>query len=120
MSYEYADIRCGLIMSIKINASYIETLYSDFMEGGELKNIGDEETQTDAFWQEFSQKITNMYEKWNKQDREQEICYLFQEHLNEWKDYFEWFIQEESDEEEHYCGHLDHIYGCRCDEEEDE
>jgi len=91
------DIRCGLIMSVKINTAYVEYIYTEFENGGELKyirgdnTIGDETSHTNNFWDEFSTKYCNMFEKWEAHEHDQELYYLFNEHLEDWKDYFIWY-----------------------------
>jgi len=97
------DIRCGLIMSVKINTAYVEYIYTEFENGGELKyirgdnTIGDETSHTNNFWDEFSTKYCNMFEKWEAHEHDQELYYLFNEHLEDWKDYFIWYKEDESD-----------------------
>ncbi len=98
------DIRCGLIMSVKINTAYVEYLYKE-REGyeGELKYIGKEDYEDDttsAFWDEFSMKYNNSFEAWLRnsyQDHDEELCYLFQEHLEDWKDNFIWYKEDDED-----------------------
>jgi hypothetical protein len=116
------DIRCGLIMSVKINTAYVEHIYSEFMEGGELKyirgsnTIGDETSHTNNFWDEFSTKYCNMF-KYCMEDHDQELYYLFNEHLEDWKDYFIWYKEDE--ESDDYCKHSILKQFCRkCDEED--
>jgi len=100
------DIRCGLIMKVQINTDYVEYLYGEWEEYGELRyirgsnTIGDENSHTTNFWDDFSMKYCNMFEKWSKEDHDQELCYLFQEHLEDWKDYFTWYKEEDSEEED--------------------
>ena len=105
-----ADIRCGLIMKVQINTCYVEHLFNEWKEDsyGELKYIrgsdtmGDETSHTTNFWDDFSNKYCNMFEKWSKEEHDDELCYLFQEHLEDWNDYFSWYeyVEDESSEEE--------------------
>jgi len=98
-----ADIRCGLVMKVQINTAYVEYCYCEY-NWGELKYIrgsntmGDETSHTTNFWDEFSMKYCNMYDRWSKEDHNQELIYLFQEHLEDWKDYFIWDEGEDEDE----------------------
>tara|TARA_R100001086_G_scaffold113263_1_gene57775 strand:+ start:635 stop:994 length:360 start_codon:yes stop_codon:yes gene_type:complete len=95
------DIRCGLIQKVQINTCYVCYTYD---EGGDLKYIRgsdtmfDEKTHLNNFWTEFSMKYCNMFEKWSKEDHDQELCYLFNDHLHDWKDYFVW-VNLDSEEE---------------------
>lgn len=112
-NYNNVDIRCGLLMSVRVNCNYIITLYQDYNSEGsyEFTYIGNpkyEEQSTEAFWDEYNTMIANVLaepHKYREGEMEQELIYRFEECLENWKTNFTMENQEietedESEEEE--------------------
>jgi len=101
-NYNNNDTRCGLLMTVRVNCNYIMSLYSDWdCKGGELTYLGEdkyEEKTLEVFWEEYNKKATYCIEK--NGNNEEELMYLFEEHIEDWKDKFEWKLEEEEEEEE--------------------
>tara|TARA_R110001599_G_scaffold280813_2_gene482209 strand:+ start:1742 stop:2266 length:525 start_codon:yes stop_codon:yes gene_type:complete len=91
------DIRQGLVAELRVNCNAIEQMYIDGNEKeGELEWLCDDIIK-EEFWKEFNHSITP-----EMLLEEEELMYLFQEHLEDWKKYV---IYKEYEEEDH----------CECD-----
>tara|TARA_R110002012_G_scaffold206965_2_gene376949 strand:+ start:494 stop:1096 length:603 start_codon:yes stop_codon:yes gene_type:complete len=99
-NYNNNDLRCGMLMSVRVNCNYITSLYADWdCKGGELDFIGEEKYEAkcyEAFWENYNKKATYYFE--NNKHREEQLIYLFEEHLEDWKDNFVWKLEEEEEE----------------------
>ena len=116
-NYNNCDIRCGMLMSVRVNCNYITYSYAEQQEGGELEYIGKEgleEKQLENFWSNYNMKATNTIEKCGI--NMEELIYLFEEHIEDWKDIFEWRMEEEeeSEEEEEEEEEEKPICECKC------
>ena len=122
-NYNNNDMRCGLLMEVRVNCNYIEQLYCDYNSEGswELTFIGgdndDEEEIMEAFWGEYNKMIVSVLEEPHKYREEnggmeQELIYRFEECLNNWKNFIimKDLNEEEEEEEEEFME-----YCCECD-----
>ena len=109
------DIRQGLVAELRVNCNAIEQMYIDGNEKeGELEWLCDDIIK-EEFWKEFNHSVTP-----EMLLEEEELMYLFQEHLEDWKKYVIYKEYEEEKEEEEsvspvgVCslGHKDGEYGC--------
>ena len=100
-NYNNNDIRCGMLMTVNVNCNYITYSYAEQQEGGELEYIGKEglkEKQLENFWSNYNMKATNTIEKWGMNT--EELIYLFEEHIEDWKGIFEWRMEEDIAEQQ--------------------
>lgn len=122
-NYNNVDIRCGLLMSVRVNCNYIISLYQDYNSEGsyEFTYIGNpkyEEQSTEAFWDEYNTMIANVLAEPHKYREEnggmeQELIYKFEECLHIWKANFTMENEEiETEDEESECE------DCDCENEE--
>ncbi len=104
------DIRCGLLMEVRVNCNYITQLYCDYNSEGSYeftyigKNEEEEERYVEAFWGEYNRSIVSVLEephKYREEGMEQELIYRFEECLENWNDIImRNLCEEESDSEE--------------------
>ncbi len=107
-NYNNVDIRCGLLMSVRVNCNYIISLYQDYNSEGsyEFTYIGNpkyEEQSTEAFWDEYNTMIVNVLaepHKYREEGMEQELIYRFEECLENWSANFTMENQEVETEDE--------------------
>ncbi len=107
-NYNNVDIRCGLLMSVRVNCNYIISLYQDYNSEGsyEFTYIGNpkyEEQSTEAFWDEYNTMIVNVLaepHKYKEEGMEQELIYRFEECLENWSANFTMENQEVETEDE--------------------
>jgi len=97
------DIRCGEILTIRLNCNQYESMYIDVNQDqdeyqGQLESIEyKDDKQKEAVWYEINQSASHIFEKlWSsKWERDQEILYRMEEIFNDYKVEFNYYKDEE-------------------------
>ena len=119
-NYNNNDLRCGELLTVRLNCSHYETLYIEKHEEddeGQMTGINyKDDAQTEAIWSEINTRATYLYEKvWSETwERTEAILDAMEEIFNDYNVEFDYYPKEEESEEEEeelptcdceYCGH---------------
>ena len=116
-NYNNKDLRCGELLTIRLNCSHYETLYIEKHEQDEESQMTGinykDDAHAEAIWSEINTRATYLYEKvWSKTwERTEEILYVMEEIFNYYNVEFDYSNEDSEEEEElptcdcEYCGH---------------
>tara|TARA_R110002153_G_scaffold23570_2_gene76216 strand:+ start:6908 stop:7348 length:441 start_codon:yes stop_codon:yes gene_type:complete len=99
-NYNNNDLRCGELLTVRLNCSHYETLYIEKHEEddeGQMTGINyKDDAHAEAIWSEINTRATYLYEKvWSETwERTEEILYAMEEIFNDYNVEFDYYDSE--------------------------